>query len=86
MWRPRWLFYWGDLSLEQALALVDRVLENSDGGFEWDDFLSVRKRDPQVEALRAACVEIGRRHGERSEEAFREIAALARRMRSELQS
>ena len=50
------------LSSIEVADLIDRFLRGEVGPYEWDDFISIRSRDPRIERVRRECLEIPDRY------------------------
>ena len=47
-----------DLTPAEAADAIDRFLEGGGKSYDWDDFTSVRCRDPIVEPARLRCIAV----------------------------
>lgn len=45
-------------SKNDAISIIENFLNNSEGPYDWDDFLTFPIEDPEVEALRLKCINI----------------------------
>jgi hypothetical protein len=77
-----------DTKLLEVADLIDRFLDGRVAHpYEWDDFLSVRDRTPEVERLRREIIDVGNAHpaGSRNEwcdpEGMRGLREIAERLR-----
>jgi len=72
---------------EQLADLIERFVSGNVRPHEWDDFLSVRFDDAELESIRRACDELPsrfppRRRGEYcNDEGAAELLVIARRLR-----
>jgi hypothetical protein len=77
----------GKLTKAQIADIIDRFLTKSDEPWDWDDFISVRQHDPDIEGIRRFCAEIrekfppdrrGEYTGEKGRRLLRELATKLR--------
>ena len=43
---------------DEAAATIEAFLAGTGGEWDWDDFTSIRRRDPFVESVRTRCISI----------------------------
>lgn len=77
-------------SRDELLAvadLIDRFLDGDVGPYEWDDFMSLNARTPELEALQAEIGSVGDQfpHATHwcSDEGLARLRAIAHRVRTE---
>jgi hypothetical protein len=46
------------MNQKQIADLIERFLKGKVDEWEWDDFISIRLRDPRLDAIRARCANL----------------------------
>ena len=44
------------MTLEEAVDSIEKFVNHTGSPWDWDDFISVRQKDPEHEAVRMKCV------------------------------
>lgn len=45
-------------SAQEVIAIIENFVEGTGGARDWDDFISIRIRDPLLESVRIECAEL----------------------------
>jgi len=45
-------------SAQEVIAIIEDFAEGTGGTWDWDDFVSIRIRDPLLESIRIECAEM----------------------------
>jgi hypothetical protein len=46
------------MTLEEAADSIEKFVNDTGGRWDWDDFISIRQKDPELEAVRLKCVSV----------------------------
>jgi hypothetical protein len=46
------------MTLEEAADSIDKFVNHTGGPWDWDDFISIRQKDAELEAVRLKCVSV----------------------------
>ena len=46
------------MTLEEAADSIEKFVNHAGGPWDWDDFISIRQKDPELEAIRLKCVSV----------------------------
>jgi len=49
------------ITREEAAGYIERFLAGTDGPKEWDWFITVRQKDPDIEKIRVVCAGLPKR-------------------------
>jgi hypothetical protein len=77
---------------DQAADLIERFLTGRVGRYEWDDFISIRQKDPKLAAITLQIMEIERRFRRQkatewcTPDGLTALAELARTLRCKAQT
>ena len=73
-----------DMSKEEVAVEIENFLEGKGGDWDWDDFLSVRQKDPYLDRVRIKCDTLppaGNEGGYCSEEGYEVLRNLVKELR-----
>ena len=62
---------------ENAAALIEAFLDGKSGQWDWDDFTSIKKKDPFLESVRRRCVSVRDEHPSPHADAYCDAAGMA---------
>lgn len=46
------------MTLEEAADSIEKFVNHTGGPWDWDDFISIRQKDPELEAVRLKCLSV----------------------------
>ena len=47
-----------NLTKEEVVNIIEDFINDRGGQWDWDDFISIKLRDPELERIRLICVEL----------------------------
>ncbi len=50
------------LSREEVVTIIEDFINDKGGKWDWDDFISIKLKDPELERIRLICVELPDTH------------------------
>jgi len=79
-----------DLTLRQIVDLIDELLNGTIGPYDWNDFLTLPMKDPEIDNVRKECAAIARKYPPQnkkdwcSEAGKNELLAISERLKKEI--
>ena len=75
---------------DEVASIIEAFVEGRSGQWDWDEFTSIKKKDPYLESIRARCVKIPSEHPPKvpgaycDREGLEVLLALARTIREKM--
>lgn len=49
------------LTKKQTVEILEQFITNKGSDWDWDDFISIKQKDPEIEKIRQLCAELPER-------------------------